>query len=800
MRRVSLLGIGVALAACAGERPARSPEQDPTVLTAKTTPPAARTQATGEAPLPDACGQASRKLTRGGELADQGFDLRALRLYAQVEKLCPSQAGRARDDAARVREARASLAKENAANADTLWALARTARASHDLARSRRLASLATERFEGLGKGVRRTSGLADLGVLAISHDGARILARTPAGELLLVDGKTLEPKLALEDPPKDAGGSRATGGAFSKSGDKVAVRDERGVVVFDTASGARGRRFEWSDQEILVFTFTPDGSALLTGARGSFDAVVRRFDVKTGDSVAEYVVPRGYEVTALELTTDGASLAVATRGAPIEILDAAKLRKQRALSNRAGVEIEALAFSPNGQRLAAASHAGVEVWNSTTGASVTRAEVSHGFARTVLGFARDGSRIRVAGGTWGEALVEVDPADGHALASRGMPGRLQLLSGDGDTLVVGDERGSLAVVEAASSQVKAAARRPRVRFEALAAAEGHLALARELSSGVDSKVELFLEGARLPSARFVAVRGYKATLALSQLGQRLAGNFGGYGVLAWDVPSGKALAVRESSEWLDRITFSDLETLRASGGPFQPKIFSTRVGAPAWSVDYTGERDSRVAALSPWRAVLSTKSKYVSYDFERSKSEELELAKDVRGVVLSADGRFMFTASPRGLERFDLRKGGSPELLSTHCKDGALAASDDGAKVLVRCSYGELALVSKSGEVKLSAELDHVALSPAGRFIAIENDGVVSLFDSTGKLGVKLSFGGNEGSVVAESPDGGFEEFGASTDLADRAFCRVGNAFHPIELCEDRLFRDDLVRDAIAP
>ena len=75
-----------------------------------------------------------------------------------------------------------------------------------------------------------------------------------------------------------------------------------------------------------------------------------------------------------------------------------------------------------------------------------------------------------------------------------------------------------------------------------------------------------------------------------------------------------------------------------------------------------------------------------------------------------------------------------------------------------------------------------------------------MSLFDSTGKLGVKLSFGGNEGSVVAESPDGGFEEFGASTDLADRAFCRVGNAFHPIELCEDRLFRAALVRAAIAP
>lgn len=768
-------------------------------------PPPSPEQAEGESTergLPDACARASAKLSRAERLAASGFVQRANRLLEQAGSLCAAKQSEAREAAARNLDATRALSK---GDAEALWAAALAARAS-DPARARRLASLAVLAHQKQGESVTAWRGLGDVRVLALSHDGAKLLAEGRQGEVLSVDAATLAPKVFFDVPaPADQARRRhfgqAEGAAFSPSGSVAALASGGAIVLYDTTTGARTTKLEWADRPIRSFVFSSDGQSVFAGLEVGIDAEVRRFDVKTGDSLGDYQVKGGRDVTALATSADGKWVAVGSRSAALELVDAKKLTKAKSFG-KAGAAPSALAFSPSGDRLAAiSSAASLEVWNTATGALVASAQLERAWGSTLLGFSADGSRVRVSGGTWGDVLMEVDAGSGKSLTAKKVPGRGGLLSKDGRVLVVGSEGNGIHVVDTQTGKVTAEAARRRVRLEDVAITDGTLALARELDEGGERSIELLVASVLTDAPRFSRVPGYKATLALSPHGRRVAGSFGGKSVRVFETESGKSLALPDALEWVDVLTFLGPDELRAAGGPFELKVFTARLGQSSWTANLSQKRSgSRSVALGGPYAAVSSDEGLSIIELGTTKVTQLPKEKDYRGSAISADGRVLVTVSGRGTVRRSLPGGSHEKLLSGHCNYGAPDVSADGSVVLVRCSYRELGLLLPSGDVTVPLEANRTLLSPRANVVLTEQDGVIALRGRDLKERARVELGARPGSVLVTSPDGGVELVGDEPGPADRWFCRVGRRAKPFELCEDLMLRDDLLVDALAP
>ncbi|MCC6900100.1 MAG: WD40 repeat domain-containing protein [Polyangiaceae bacterium] len=662
------------------------------------------------------------------------------------------------------------------------------------------MASLAATRFEERGVRVTPWTDLASVGAVALSRDGALLLGAIAGGDRVIVDTARLAPTVFL-DKASESRRHFAEGAQFSPDGRSVAVLEQNAVVLYDTATGTRGKKLEWADQELRAFAFSPDGSAVFTGARAGFDAVVRRFDVATGDSTAEHVVAKGREVTALAVSPAGNLLAVATSGEALGLFDTQKLTRTKTLGSAPNAEAAVLlAFSPGGDRLAAASPTHLEIWSTAKGTALARTTLDRPWRRTILGFSSDGKRVRTSGGTWGETLVDYDPASGQALSSKKVPSGDQVLSPDASVVAISTRSGGLAIADAATGTVSATVVTRAARLEGLALADGQLALARRVNEPPNDHVEVFVIGARAVEPRFLSVPGYKATLAFSRLGQRLAGSFGGKSMLAWDVATGERLELPEAPEWVDELHFADPARLWGLGGPFERKLFVHTIGASSWSTELAIPRakSGRAHALSETRAVTSSDDTVTVFDFDTQAARALPRPRDLGALGLSRDGKVLVLASAAGAETVSLPVGGPRNLMSGRCTRGPVSVSTDGSVVLMGCTYRDVALFSPAGTVTKNVSADRLELSPDGRVVVLEDDGRVSIGGRDLTTRVTLTLAARPGGILARAESGRLEVLG-SPAAHERLFCRAGSRAYPFELCEDLVLEDDLVRDAVS-
>jgi WD40 repeat protein len=192
---------------------------------------------------------------------------------------------------------------------------------------------------------------------------------------------------------------------------------------------------------------FTPDGKELITVAD---DRTVRFWDVASGAPLRVLRPPAGGgglgRLTAAALASDGRTLAVAGEGLPdgkpcIYLIDPAAGRIDRLLRGHGDV-IYALAFSPDGKRLASASKdRTARLWDVATGRGE---QVLQGHTGSVaaVAFAPDGGRLATAsfdgtGRVWSLATGQVETVlGGHAKAVHAVA-----WSPDGRTLATGTEQ-----------------------------------------------------------------------------------------------------------------------------------------------------------------------------------------------------------------------------------------------------------------------------------------------------------------------------------------------------------------------
>ena len=203
------------------------------------------------------------------------------------------------------------------------------------------------------------------------------------------------------------------------------------------TLAGHRGR--------IHSLSFSPDGKTLASAAE---DDRILLWDIRSGKPLHP---DKPFERIALvAFSPDGRALATAGEG-PVRLWDAGSGRQRAALpaSSRSS---HALAYSPDGKRLAtAAADGGVRLWDLAAGREVRRLGKA-GVVRSCLAFAADG---RLAAG---EPDVCVwDPSTGKRLTRFGEksdPLTCLAFSPDGKLLAAGDNRHTVTLWDVASGRV----------------------------------------------------------------------------------------------------------------------------------------------------------------------------------------------------------------------------------------------------------------------------------------------------------------------------------------------------------
>jgi WD40 repeat protein len=189
--------------------------------------------------------------------------------------------------------------------------------------------------------------------------------------------------------------------GAMSPDGKLLATSDPRGVVrIWETGTEHRvtALRLHPEASSPPVMAFSPDGRTIATGAFEN-DRSVRIWDVATGFKAVRAISSVGAGVSAVAFSPDGKRLAAAIRHQMLLVIDASSGRVERTISLGSGaVETHATVFSPDGKLLATAGESGtVKLWDPESG-DLRAALKGHTTSVFAIAFSPDGGTIASGG------------------------------------------------------------------------------------------------------------------------------------------------------------------------------------------------------------------------------------------------------------------------------------------------------------------------------------------------------------------------------------------------------------------
>jgi hypothetical protein len=194
--------------------------------------------------------------------------------------------------------------------------------------------------------------------LLIVADDCERLVARTADGGTRPLSDLVRWPERLLLDGRLGVLGCRA---ALSLDGHTLATARHRAdrdqdsrVHLWVVATGRLVRTLD--DGEFVdMLAFSPDGH-ILAGARGRLAA----WDIGSG-GVLDWLKTASPSVAPLRFAPDGSALAVQAIGGKLNLLDPADGHVRAAFNY---LQADALAFSPDGGRLAVADDERVDVWD----------------------------------------------------------------------------------------------------------------------------------------------------------------------------------------------------------------------------------------------------------------------------------------------------------------------------------------------------------------------------------------------------------------------------------------------------
>jgi WD40 repeat protein len=240
---------------------------------------------------------------------------------------------------------------------------------------------------------------------VAFSPDGATLAAGDTNGTTYLWKAASRHLAMSLADPPNSAGVSSV---AFSPNGTVLATGDANGsTYLWDPASGRQTGTLAdppfGGENGVTTVAFGSDGSTLATSGGGLY-----LWDIATKRRISAMNISSMFG-TAAAMSPDGKTLAEATTGGSlIRLWDTATGRLASTLTNPGGgaavdqfgqdqgLDMNSIAFSPNGSMLAAGVDNGTTYLWSLATARVIAKLVDPGSSSSVqsVAFSPDGKTV----------------------------------------------------------------------------------------------------------------------------------------------------------------------------------------------------------------------------------------------------------------------------------------------------------------------------------------------------------------------------------------------------------------------
>jgi WD40 repeat protein len=493
-----------------------------------------------------------------------------------------------------------------------------------------------------------------DAGVRTLPGHGAAIhcLAFSPDGKTLAAAGKDKAIQLWDTDagrvfrtlPGHDRGVLCL---AFSPDGRQLASGGaDRMLRIWDPATGAEVRALEGHADEVRGVAFRPDGEVL---ASAGGEGALRTWDAATGRPLAVHYPPQKTSFWGLAFAPDG-RIATATEGRMVYVWGDSLLETFRGHNHR----VQAVAFSPDGRRIASASLDGtVRLWTAGTGQD-SREILSRGGRALAAGFSPDGRRLTVAALDGGLRRWDVESRKPRPepVTDLDRP-RAVAFSPDGRLVAAAARHGEVRCYDAASGKAVAGAGNHDSPVRALAFSPD----GRYLASADDAAVVKVWD---LPGDRLLySFTGHTIpvpAVAFSPDGRTLVSG-GREGVRRWDITTGRELpALAQDTPRVEALAFDPNGLLAVAQMGGHVSLWDLKGGqrrrvlighsAVAWGLAFTPD-GKRLASAS--------RDMTVKIWDTASGQEVLSLggfASEVTHVAFSPDGRRLVSCDLSGSVR----------------------------------------------------------------------------------------------------------------------------------------------------
>jgi WD40 repeat protein len=493
-------------------------------------------------------------------------------------------------------------------------------------------------------------------------------------------------------------GATPITSVSFSRDGRTVLAAGARaagpGAAVWPTSSAGARPLATFDRSRPLTAALSPDGKVAATG---DYDGVVRLWRTATGRELGQMRPPGAREpVSAIAFDAAGARLVAAT--GPRVTLWTLATRAPRVLESR-GATVWALAFSPDGRRVAIGADHGVVRVVSTRG---RRALNLRGHTDTVNGidFSPDGASLVTASDDetariWnlraGSLTAVLRGHDGVVRSARFTSGGTSVVTAGADgtirTWAVSADPVRARLVAPDGGKVTDVAFAPR-GVRVAAASEDGVAMIWNLvdgrllhtlrhgpeTTGVES-AQFSRDGRLVVTAGddgaakvwLASTGSLRETLTLPHEAELYAAAFSpdarlvaaagrGGGVRLWRWRRGTVLRrLRLPSERIDGVAFSRSGALVAAAGGAAVRIWRVHSGTPVITL-HSGERDGRLTSVAISRNgdyVASGSSSGAIFIWDASSGRRLArivaAGATIGSVAFSADGRFLVSAAQDG-------------------------------------------------------------------------------------------------------------------------------------------------------
>jgi WD40 repeat protein len=425
--------------------------------------------------------------------------------------------------------------------------------------------------------------------------------------------------------------GRRVASGGWDKT---IRIWDRATGRLLDTLLGHRGF--------VRGLAFAPDGRTLVSGSE---DKSVRRWDLDGGEGAA-FHGHTGF-VHCVAFGPDGVLAASGSLDGTVKLWPAAAPDAQVTFRNGAGW-VGALAFAPDGRRIASSHKGDVRIWDPRTGEELHRIIAPNGVLGNIaLAFAPDGSTLAASGPDGGVILWDMErwtrrgvlagaPAatdaafasDGSVLATSAGDGKVRLWDVARCTRLreyPGHQRGDNAVAFAPDGRAIAAAGEDQIvrvwdaSTEApLAALPGHRTGVRDVAfspdgrmlasvggtyhGAVPAEVKIWDWGSRREVASYHGHTALVTAVAYSPDGRRLATASDDRTVKLWDLQTGEnVLTLRGHTSGVVSLALSRDGSQIASGSiDYSAKIWSIEApeGRAAFELSLRRAAVERVQSL----------------------------------------------------------------------------------------------------------------------------------------------------------------------------------------------------------